>query len=373
MAFNKKKTEERKKWLNDFDQNSEPLSSNIKKLSYQDFVDKELVLFSIYDNQRSIPSICDGLKPSERKILYGCFKRNLKEEIKVAQLVGYIGEHSAYHHGEQSLSGTIVAMAQNFVGSNNINLLLPIGQFGSRAMGGKDSASARYIFTNLNKVTRQLFNVNDLPLMNYLIEEGQKIEPTWYLPIIPLVLVNGTEGIGTGWSTEIPCFNPHDIVNSIKNKITKGKFTEIYPWYKGFTGTIEKKEDNSSFYVNGKYYWDENDILHITEIPLQKWTKDYKNMLEEYMGYEIKKDSEHKQKGKKGNKKVKSSNNDDNAKERKKKIVIVEDIRQNHSSNRIHFEVKLLPDFVEEYKSSHDKVIKTFKLQSSLSIRNMVL
>ena len=373
LAFNKKKTEERKKWLNDFDQNSEPLSSTIKKLSYQDFVDKELVLFSIYDNQRSIPSICDGLKPSERKILYGCFKRNLKEEIKVAQLVGYIGEHSAYHHGEQSLSGTIVAMAQNFVGSNNINLLLPIGQFGSRAMGGKDSASARYIFTNLNKVTRQLFNVNDLPLMNYLIEEGQKIEPTWYLPIIPLVLVNGTEGIGTGWSTEIPCFNPHDIVNSIKNKITKGKFTEIYPWYKGFTGTIEKKEDNSSFYVNGKYYWDENDILHITEIPLQKWTKDYKNMLEEYMGYEIKKDSEHKQKGKKGNKKVKSSNNDDNAKEKKKKIVIVEDVRQNHSSNRIHFEVKLLPDFVEEYKSSHEKVMKTFKLQSSLSLRNMVL
>ena len=126
----------------------------------------------MYDNQRSIPSLCDGLKPSERKILFGCFKRNLRDEIKVAQLTGYISEHSAYHHGEQSLSGTIVAMAQNFVGSNNINLLLPLGQFGTRNKGGKDCASARYIFTNLNKVTRHLFNSNDLPLMDYLVEEG---------------------------------------------------------------------------------------------------------------------------------------------------------------------------------------------------------
>ena len=128
---------------------------------YEDFINKELILFSISDNQRSIPSLCDGLKPSERKILFACFKRKLRQEIKVAQLSGYVSEHSAYHHGEQSLNSTIIAMAQNFVGSNNINLLMPIGQFGTRNQGGKEAASARYIFTNLNRVTRHLFSEND--------------------------------------------------------------------------------------------------------------------------------------------------------------------------------------------------------------------
>lgn len=157
-----------------FDPNTPPLDLDITKISYNKFINRELILFSLYDNQRSIPSICDGLKPSERKILYGCFKKNLREEIKVAQLVGYISEHTAYHHGEQSLAGTIVAMAQNFVGSNNINLLMPNGQFGTRNKGGKDCASSRYIFTELNKVTRHIFNPNDSPLMDYIFEEGQK-------------------------------------------------------------------------------------------------------------------------------------------------------------------------------------------------------
>ena len=129
-------------------------------------------MFSVADCARSIPSLCDGLKPGQRKILYSCFKRKLKGEIKVAQLSGYVAEHSAYHHGEVSLQQTIVSMAQNFVASNNINLLLPIGQFGTRIMGGKDSASARYIFTSLDPVTRHLFPEADDPVLNYLVEEG---------------------------------------------------------------------------------------------------------------------------------------------------------------------------------------------------------
>ena len=116
-----------------------------------------MILFSIANCARAIPCICDGLKAGQRKILFSCFKRKLKGEIKVAQLSGYVAEHSAYHHGENSLQTTIVAMAQNFVGSNNINLLMPIGQFGTRIMGGSDAASARYIFTSLNPVTRFLF------------------------------------------------------------------------------------------------------------------------------------------------------------------------------------------------------------------------
>lgn len=127
------------------------------KIAYKQFVDKEFIHFSNEDNNRSIASIIDGFKPGQRKIIYACFKRNLKEEIKVAQLAGYVAEHSAYHHGEMSLTMTIVNMAQNFVGSNNINLLMPNGQFGSRNQGGKDHASARYIFTNLSKVTRLIY------------------------------------------------------------------------------------------------------------------------------------------------------------------------------------------------------------------------
>lgn len=167
-------------------------------------MNKELILFSVADCARSIPSICDGLKPGQRKILFSCFKRKLRGELKVAQLSGYVSEQSAYHHGEVSLQQTIVNMAQNFVASNNINLLLPIGQFGSRNMGGKEAASARYIFTSLSPVTRTLFPEADDPVLDYLEEEGQSIEPNFYLPIIPLTLVNGCEGIGTGWSTSIP-------------------------------------------------------------------------------------------------------------------------------------------------------------------------
>lgn len=97
-----------------------------------DFVNKELILFSMADNIRSIPSVADGLKPGQRKILFACFKRNLTKEIKVAQLSGYVSEKTAYHHGEVSLAQTIVGLAQTFVGSNNVNLLDPNGQFGTR-------------------------------------------------------------------------------------------------------------------------------------------------------------------------------------------------------------------------------------------------
>lgn len=118
-------------------------------VTYSDFVNKELVLFSNMDNERSIPNLVDGLKPGQRKVMFTCFRRNDKREVKVAQLAGSVAEMSAYHHGEQSLMSTIINLAQNFVGSNNINLLLPIGQFGTRLQGGKDAASPRYIFTML--------------------------------------------------------------------------------------------------------------------------------------------------------------------------------------------------------------------------------
>ena len=115
--------------------------------------------------------------------------------------------------------GTIVNLAQNYVGSNNINLLQPIGQFGTRINGGKDSASPRYIFTMLSPLTRLLFPVLDDPILKYNFDDGLKIEPEWYCPILPTVLVNGAEGIGTGWSTKVPNYNPRDLAENIKRMI----------------------------------------------------------------------------------------------------------------------------------------------------------
>ena len=382
MAFNKKKAEERKNWLMNFDPNTPPLNLDVSKISYNKFINRELILFSMYDNQRSIPSVCDGLKPSERKILYGCFKKNLREEIKVAQLVGYISEHTAYKHGEQSLAGTIVAMAQNFVGSNNINLLMPNGQFGTRNKGGKDCASSRYIFTELNKVTRHLFNQNDSPLMDYIFEEGQKIEPNWYLPIIPMILVNGCEGIGTGWRSQLPCFNPHEIVQSLKSKLKGKGFIKLEPWYKGYQGEIKENPQNKGNYiVTGKYHWDEENPkkVIITEIPIKKWTEDYKYFLQELMGIEIISRNNDESKGQKkkgkgnGRKKSQDNSEDEEKQKKKKKEIIVEDLRENHTYNRVCFEVTLLDEYAKKFKQDEELFIKTFNLQTTINIKNMVL
>ena len=200
MCFSKSRVEDRKTWLNKLQKNTflNYSAAKDRTVQYSEFVNKEFILFSQADNQRSIPHVMDGFKPSQRKVLFSCFKRKLKGEIKVAQLAGYVSEHSAYHHGEASLTGTIINMAQNFVGSNNINLLTPSGQFGTRRMGGKDSASPRYVFTKLEKIARAIFHPDDDELLTYLNDDGLSIEPDFYMPVIPMVLVNGCEGIGTG-------------------------------------------------------------------------------------------------------------------------------------------------------------------------------
>ncbi|CAH8366429.1 unnamed protein product [Eruca vesicaria subsp. sativa] len=282
LAFSKKKIEARKNWLSHFESGTH-LDQKQQKISFSDFVNKELILFSMADLQRSIPSMVDGLKPGQRKILFCSFKRNFIKEAKVAQFSGYVSEHSAYHHGEQSLASTIIGMAQDYVGSNNINLLQPNGQFGTRNMGGKDAASARYIFTKLSSATRVLFPKDDDVLLNYLNEDGQKIEPTWYMPIIPTVLVNGCEGIGTGWSSFIPNYNPRDIVANVRRLLNGESMVPMDPWYRNFKGTIEKtasKDGGSTYTITGVYEEIDETTLRITELPIRKWTDDYKQFLE---------------------------------------------------------------------------------------------
>jgi DNA topoisomerase-2 len=280
MVFNKKRADDRKDWLEKYDRKSYLNTSDLK-VSYEDFIDKELIHFSKYDCDRSIPNLMDGLKISLRKILYSAFKKNLLTEIKVAQFSGYVSEHSGYHHGEASLNAAIVGMAQNFVGSNNINLLMPNGQFGTRLQGGKDSASERYIFTCLNKITRTLFPILDDSILQYLNDDGLIVEPLFYAPIIPMVLVNGTKGIGTGFSTDIMSYNPLDIVRYLNCKLsleTCDDF-EFIPYYEGFKGTIHKISEGK-FLIKGTYLKTGTDKIKVTELPVGYWTEDFKELLE---------------------------------------------------------------------------------------------
>ncbi|QRV76148.1 DNA topoisomerase 4 [Ceratobasidium sp. AG-Ba] len=294
------------------------------------------------DNIRSIPSVVDGLKPGQRKVIFGCFKRKLKNEIKVAQLVGYISEKTAYHHGEQSLTMTIVGLAQNFVGSNNINLLKPEGQFGTRARGGKDAASARYIFTNIPRMTRAIFHQSDDALLNYLKDDNDSIEPEWYMPVVPLVLINGADGIGTGWSTSIPNYNPIDIVENLRRLMRGEPLEPMTPWYRGFKGSIEKFAEDK-YKVSG-IIERTNTGVDIKELPIRTWTQDYKEQIEEWvMGTE------------KVPQMVKAS---------------IHDYREHHTPRTVHFELVLGDK--EIAKAEAEGLEKHFKLVGQISTSNMI-
>merc|ERR1719327_1255280 len=169
LAFNKKRADNRKEWINGYEEGTF-VDHTAKELRYKDFVDKELILFSIASVERAIPSMVDGFKTGQRKVMFSCFKRKLKNDAKVAQLAGYVAEHAAYHHGEGALNETIVGMAQDFPGSNNVHLLYPSGQFGTRLQGGKDAASTRYIYTRLMPATRLIFHEHDDSVLDFLKE-----------------------------------------------------------------------------------------------------------------------------------------------------------------------------------------------------------
>jgi DNA topoisomerase-2 len=287
MVFNKKRAEDRKAWLEQYDKTSY-LDTNNQLVPYESFFKKEMVHFSVYDCERSIPNMVDGLKTSLRKILYSSFKRRLTSEIKVAQFSGYVSENSAYHHGEASLNGAIVNMAQNFVGSNNLNLLVPNGQFGTRLKGGEDSASERYIFTQLNPLTRYIFREEDDDVLSYLDDDGQKVEPEFYVPIIPFSLINGISGIGTGFSCNIPSYNPMDLVEYLRNKLhdlSQERLEEIQfvPYYEGFNGSVSLVPggDTHKYLIKGKYEKIGVDKILITELPIGTWTMNYLTFLEE--------------------------------------------------------------------------------------------
>ena len=360
LAFNKNLSNKRKDWLYSYDENKviDPLATDIP---IEEFIHKELIHFSNSDTLRSIGSLYDGLKPSQRKILYSCFKRKLYSEIRVAQLAGYVSENAAYHHGEMSLQSAIIGMAQNYTGSNNINILMPNGQFGTRIMGGHDAASSRYIHTELNKLADIIYPPIDSLLLDFNDDDGVKVEPKYYLPIIPMILVNGMNGIGTGFSTSVPKYNPIDVINNIKRKLNSQEYEEIKPWYGGFKGSIVKI-DEYNYMSKGVYEIINPTSIRITELPIGKWTDDYKKFLDTLLPQE---------------KKKRSKENENHKKKKNEKNII--DYVNNSSDTEIDFLIQVAPGFIQGLQWSEDDHVdgidKFFKLHATkgLSLKNIHL
>ena len=267
--FNPKKTEYRKKWISSFDA-SKTITINYEDgeselLSFTDFSNKELILFSIEDCKRSIPNIFDGLKESQRKILYSIFKRKLsykKESLKVAQLSGYTAEHTGYEHGEDNLLDTTRKMGHRYPGSNNVPLIYNDGSFGTRMENGKDGASGRYIYTKEEMYTRDIFPIKDDLYLPNIEHDGDIIEKVNYVGVIPMILLNGCEGIGTGYSSTIPQYKVEDVIEWVRVWIeTGGKVVEdigdgvilsegpmLIPYYRNFKGKIEMDGTTATTY-----------------------------------------------------------------------------------------------------------------------------
>ena len=306
-VFNTSQSDNRKDWLEHYDCKNFSIEwKNDKQetipLSMSNFLNTEMILFSLNDCKRSIPGMMDGFKESHRKTIYACFLKNLKytgKTLKVAQLAGYVAEKTAYHHGEQNLYDTITKMANEFPGSNNIPLLYRDGQFGSIMSGGKDAANARYIHTKLDALTRLLFREEDDVLLEKIVDDGEEVEPKFYVPILPTILINGCiTGIGTGWSCSVPCYNPLDLISAVKvwldndgEVLIKGEeggegeiqstvslLPEIMPWYRGYKGVIEKTGDNR--YTSwGNITTDKKNKI-VDELPVGMWTDNFKEYLD---------------------------------------------------------------------------------------------
>jgi len=344
-CFLSKFSDRRKEWIAQYD----PIKNNLKlgkqsveRVSVSEYLDKELIIFSVDDCRRSIASITDGLKESNRKLLYSVFLKNLSftgKSLKVAQLGAYCAEKTSYHHGEVSLFETIIRMAQDFVGSNNIPFLFRDGQFGSLSMLGEDAASPRYIHTRMDRFTRLIFRKEDDALLNYLEDDGEIIEPQEYVPILPTILINGSIGIGSGYSSNIPLYNPKDILECVRSWL-KGEcysgsqaiFPEIHPWYRGFNGKIDKVEKDKHRYITkGIISRGKNDIVTVSVIPVNMSIDSFKTSLDDLLE----------------TKKIKGY--------------------KNFSTDNVpHFEIK-------ENSSEMELTIDSLKLTSIISTSNMVL
>ena len=369
LAFNKKRADDRKEWLSTYDRERHLVApAGGADVSYTSFINDELIHFSNADNMRSLPHMMDGLKTSQRKILWAARKRNLVSEIKVAQLAGYVSETAAYHHGEASLTAAIVGMAQNFVGSNNINLLAPNGQFGTRLHGGSDAASPRYIFTALEPIVATILNKADDPGLKWMEDDGVTVEPEYYMPVLPMLLVNGAVGIGTGFSTEILPYSPLEIVSALRSRLTDTmddlSSVILAPHWDGFKGSVTMSPDYKAVITRGLYQFLDDDThrVRITELPIGTWTKDYKEFLENMLA-----EPAEKVKAKTPGKTKKAESVKSDGSDR-----LLCSYQEAYNDVDVDFILQLEPDVYHEARAFPAEFEKKFKLTSSFRLSNMV-
>ena len=268
LGFEKKRADDRKAWIQACTASPPQPVDYTADVTISDFIDRDLVFYATYSVHRAIPSVCDGLKPSQRKILFTMFERGYTSPaklIKCAQLAGAVAEKTLYLHGENSVNEAIICMAQSFAGSNNVPLLYGDGQFGTRLENGKDAASPRYIFCCASPLARKLFCSADDAVLSYATEEGQQIEPEVYWPAVPMILVNAATGIATGYSTDVPPHALADVKANVLRFLAGEPFANMVPHFAGFKGTVTPLT-SGKYSVEGVYER-RGDTFVVTELP----------------------------------------------------------------------------------------------------------
>ncbi len=305
-VFGSKNANARKEWISSYNEDNfmfiEDEKAQYVATTYSDFINTEMINFSLTSNVRAIPNVFDGLKESQRKIIYACIEKNIVagkgEEVKVVEVAALATSIAEYHYNDKCLGDAAVGMAQDFVGAGNLNYLEPAGQFGSRIQGGSDAAETRYVMTRLERITTFVFREEDFPVLKRKQGEKGLIEPEYYMPVVPTILINGADGIGTGWSTSIPCFNPLELVQVLriwirenlnelskiilpnKKTLTFSELPELTPWYRGFLGKITKLKEHS-YQSEGILQVAGENSVQVLELPVGRWTAKFKEKLKD--------------------------------------------------------------------------------------------
>ena len=254
-------------------------------MQLSNFFNSDFVDYASYDNLRKIGSCIDGLKNASRKVIFTVLEKNIKEPIKVSQLANKVAEYAEYLHG--SLDGVVVNLGQDFAGTNNVPLLQKKGNFGTRF--AQEASAPRYIFTYGSKNLFTLFKKEDLKILKEQMFEGERIEPVFYVPTLPLILVNGSEGVSSGFAQKILPRNPKNIIKYLTNKI-QGKRNNkdlLKPFFKDFKGTVEQGETSFQWLIKGKIERTNKNQITISEIPVGYDLKTYIKVLKTLEGNRV--------------------------------------------------------------------------------------
>ena len=271
LAFNPKRADDRKEVIRAYDHSSF-VDYSAPSVSLSKFIKVDVFSYASSAARRAIPAL-DGLKDTQRKIVWHAMRTASKGEVKVAQFGASCAEASHYAHGEVSLIDAVTRMASTYCGSSNISLLVPSGQFGSRHT--HKAAAARYIFTKADSILPLLFPPEDEAVLEHVVEDGYTVEPVSYVPVIPFLLGNGAEGIGTGFSTSIPSFNPYELIDlcaSLAEKKRLDRSRPLVPWSHGWKGKLVSKnadDEDAGWVCTGLFDIDDaGTTLTVTELPI---------------------------------------------------------------------------------------------------------